>query len=350
MSHIETVLFYIIPLGVSFGLTLIFSWWIRSIARRLDIVDAPNQARKIHKQPTPLLGGVALFIVLTTLTIVFWQSGWLTSDRIVAGDIWGLLFASLLIVIGGVLDDKYSLPAWQQFLWPLAAVVLVVAFGMRVDFISNPLGGIVALGPIMGIVVAFVWLLGMTYTTKVLDGLDGLVTGIGAIGALIIFIVSLSWNEPYSAVSVLSLTLAGTALGFLVFNFHPASIFLGESGSLLVGFWLGMLSIIAGSKIATTLLIMGIPILDVAWVIVRRVFIERKSVSEGDRKHLHFRLLDLGWSQRRVVIFLYALTLLFGSVALWQDTTGKIVGLVVLVLVMFILGISVVKKSSHRSV
>jgi len=347
MTTFESFFFYIIPVGISFGLTLILTWYVRGLATQLQIVDVPNSPRKIHKKPIPLWGGLALFIVMIVMVVTFWQASWLTSDRIVLNDILGFLIGSVIILVGGLLDDKFNLKPWQSFLWPLLAVVVVLFSGLRVEYITNPTGGVINLWPVFGIVVTAVWLLGMTYTTKVLDGLDGLVSGIGAIGALVIFIVSLSWNEPYSAVSVLALTMVGICLGFLVFNYHPASIFLGEAGSLLIGFWLGMLSIIAGSKIATTLLIMGIPILDVAWVIIRRTIFEHQSLAQADRKHLHFRLLDLGWSQQRVVMFLYFLTILFGSVALWQHTVGKLIALGILVIVMIIIGFMLVQKNAY---
>jgi len=348
---IEGLLFYLIPLFSSFALALIFTWWVKNLALKLSIVDEPNLPRKIHDHPIPLWGGLAIFLTLIPLMIVFWRSGWLAGDRISDANFFALVLASFLILLGGLADDKFNLKPGWQFIWPLAAVVVVMLSGIRVDYVTNPSGGVLWLKdwhPILPLLVAFVWLLGMTYTTKLLDGMDGLVGGIGAIGSVIIFIVSLSWNEPYSAVSVLALLLVGTCLGFLFFNFHPASIFLGESGSLLIGFWLGMLAIIAGSKIATGLLIMGIPILDVVWVIVRRLFFEKKSLAQADRKHLHHRLLALGWTQTRVAVFLYLLTLLFGSVALWQRTVGKIITFIILVAVMVSLGIVLVKNDKKN--
>lgn len=343
----DKVIFYSVPLLSGFGLVLILTWLVRRWARELNIVDRPDSLRKIHDRPIPLGGGLALFLTLIPLLVVFWKSGWLTSDRITALQIIGLLVASIVILVGGLLDDKYNLNPRQQLVAPLVAVIIVVWAGLRVEYITNPTGGVIWLADWQSWLppaIAFVWLLGMMYTTKLLDGLDGLVSGIGAIGAIIIFIVSLSWNEPYSAVSVMALLLAGTTLGFLFYNFHPASIFLGEAGSLLIGFWLGVLAIIAGSKIATALLIMGIPILDVVWVILRRAFIDRRSIAQGDRKHLHHRLLNLGWGQRRVVIFLYLLTVLFGSVAVWQKTIGKIISLFVLLIVMIIIGAVLVRN------
>ena len=183
-----------------------------------------------------------------------------------------------------------------------------------------------------------------------LDGLDGLVSGIGAIGAIILFIVSLFWDVPQSGTSILALILAGSCLGFLIYNWHPARIFLGESGSVFIGFMLGILAIISGAKIATALLIMGIPLLDVAWIVLRRIFVEHKSPFQGDRKHLHFRLLDVGFSQRQAVLFLYALTLIFGLSSLFLQSQYKIVALGILILVMLILAIALVMVYKKKKV
>lgn len=192
----------------------------------------------------------------------------------------------------------------------------------------------------------------MMYTTKFLDGLDGLVSGIGAIGAIILFIVSLFWDVPQSGTSILALILAGSCLGFLRYNWHPAKIFLGESGSVFIGFMLAVLAIISGAKIATALLIMGIPMLDVAWVILRRIFKEHKSPFAGDAKHLHFRLLQVGFSHRRAVLFLYLLVIIFGTSSLFLQSQYKIVALGILLVMMIILASSLVltyKKKKSMS-
>jgi len=171
--------------------------------------------------------------------------------------------------------------------------------------------------------------------------LDGLVSGICAIGSVIIFAVSLQWDSALSATSVLALIFAGACAGFLVFNSHPAKIFLGEGGSTFCGLMLGILAIISGSKIATALLIMGIPILDIIWVVARRL-IQGKSVASADLKHLHYRLMDVGLSHRQTVIFLYLITTLFGAISIFSTSLGKVIALLVLLLVMVILGFSLV--------
>ncbi len=188
------------------------------------------------------------------------------------------------------------------------------------------------------------WLLGMAYTTKFLDGLDGLVSGIGVVASFVVFGISLLPEVNQSHTAILSLALAGACFGFLIWNWHPAKIFLGEGGSLLIGFMLGVLSIISGGKIATALLVMGIPIFDVLWVIGRRLFIEKKSIFQADRKHLHFRLLDAGFTVRQSVgIFLF-LSALFGGLAIILRGKDKLLLLLGTILAMIILVGFVVRK------
>jgi len=188
----------------------------------------------------------------------------------------------------------------------------------------------------------------MIYTTKLLDGLDGLVSGITIIGSIVLFFLSLTPGVIQPETALLCIILAGASLGFLFFNFHPAKIFLGETGSTFTGFMLGTLAIISGGKIATALLIMGIPILDVLWVIGRRLWQRQSPFRSADRKHLHFRLLDIGFSHRGAVLFLYVVSAMFGSVALSVQGKYKLVVLVVLVIFMLVLGAVVVLKARKK--
>jgi len=178
------------------------------------------------------------------------------------------------------------------------------------------------------------------YTTKLLDGLDGLVSGLGAIGAFIIFLFTITTKYYQPDIGLAALILAGACLGFLVFNWHPAKIFLGEGGSLLVGFLLGVLAIISGGKIAIALLVMGLPILDVAWTIVRRLADGKNPFRFADRLHLHHRLYDLGLGQRRTVLIYYLISTVFGLSALFLQSQGKMLALAVLLMIMLGLVIS----------
>lgn len=359
---------YGVAFGLSFLLTAVLTTAVRRLAIRYQIVDRPDRApeRKIHQGQTPLLGGAAVFggFIIATLIVAF-SSGQLIGDGMPWKYIAGIASGGLLIIIGGILDDRHSLPAAKQFIWPLLAAVTVIAAGVGIEFITNPWGGVINLHQFtvavltIGEVVfeitlwadlfALVWMLGMMYTTKFLDGLDGLVSGITAVGCVFIFIVSVLPDVQQPGTAMLAALLAGSAVGFLLFNWHPAKIFLGEGGSIWLGFMLGILSIIAGSKIATALLIMGIPILDVVWVIGRRLIVERHSPFVGDKKHLHFRLLDAGFSHRKSVIFLLFLGSVFGLAGLFVTGADKALTLGILLLVMVLLagGLVFVYRLKH---
>ncbi|MFA6321939.1 MAG: MraY family glycosyltransferase [Candidatus Buchananbacteria bacterium] len=297
-----------------------------------------------------LLGGLAIYLAFTSCLLIFLALGYIIDVKISGLQVLGIVTAVSILIIGGILDDIYNLKPAQQIIFPLLAVSITVLFGVKIQFVTNPFGGYLNFPLYTGVIFAFFWLLGMIYTTKFLDGLDGLVSGVTSIGSIIIFIVSLSWDVANSGTSYLALILAGSCLGFLIFNWHPAKIFLGEGGSVFCGYMLGVLSIISGSKIATALLIMGIPILDVAWVIIRRL-IQGKSPIGADRKHLHFRLLDIGLSHRQAVLFLYSATAAFGLTSLFLHSRGKLIALFLLLLFMVVLAAGLFyiyqKKQTH---
>lgn len=346
---------HLIAILSSFLLTLLLVPAIRKIALKLKAEDQPeNTDRKIHKKPTPLLGGLAIFISVFLILFLFRVFNLADFSRVPDNFLWGIIIGAILIMIGGFLDDKYNLKPWQQIIWPILAVIVVLIAGIRVGYITNPIGGpdnaIIYLSPTIGIIITFLWLMGMMYTTKFLDGLDGLVSGITVIAALVIFLLSLDWDVNMSATGILALILAGSAFGFLLFNWHPAKIFLGEGGSIYLGFMLGILSIISGSKITTTLLVVGLPALDVLWVIIQRLINRQSPFSHADNKHLHFQLLKLGFSHRGSVLFLYLLSLIFGAVAIFASSFGKLVGLIFLIVVMVILAIVIYINSKKYGI
>lgn len=352
---------------LSTGLSLILTPLVRALALRWRLVDVPGSApdRKIHEQPTPLGGGAAAMIAFfLTLGIVRWFQPSLLAG-IPAVSFLGLALASIIVLIGGTLDDRFRLSPGQQLLFPVGAALVVLSAGVSIEYITNPFGGLLRLDQtrlalfsvagqplvltLWASLFSFVWILGMSYTTKFLDGLDGLVAGVTVIGGVITFLVSLRPEVQQPTTALLSIILAGALLGFLPMNFHPARMFLGEAGSLWTGFMLGVLAIIAGGKIATALLLMGIPILDVAWVILRRLRERRSPFRSADRKHLHFRLLDLGFSHRGAVLFLYALTALFGVSTLFVHGRQKVFVLGLLVFVMIALGTLLVVRARRNA-
>jgi len=346
---------YLFSFLCAFFFSFIFAFFIRKFSLRYNIVDDPAKrpASKIHDRPVALLGGVAIFLSFNL--IVLFSLKYLLGGYLLPKYLWGIFLGGLILMIGGFLDDKFNLRPKYQIIFPALASLTIIASGIGIEYITNPLGGIFYLQQIninlfnlndlpykvtlLADLFTFLWLMGMMYTTKILDGLDGLVSGITAIGSFIVFFLSLSVEVDQPETAMLAIILAGAAIGFLILNFNPAKIYLGEGGSLFTGFMLGVLAIISGGKIATALLIMGIPILDLAWVIIRRLFKDKKSpFKSADRKHLHFRLLDIGFSHRQAVLFLYFLITIFGTASLLLRGHQKLMALGVLFMVMIILG------------
>lgn len=338
---------------VYFIASLVFALALTPLVRRFafltGIVDVPAHPRKIHKSPMPLLGGLSVFIVFVTMVCLYLAFSEINFYSIPLKFFVAILLGSAVLMIGGILDDKYDLPSAYKVLFPSIASLIIVLSGIGVGIkqLSNPFGSPISLDFLLlgflpaSAAFAFLWTLGMTFTTKLLDGLDGLASGVGLIGCVTMFLLSLTpkVNQPITA--TISIILAGALLGYLWYSFNPAKIFLGEGGSLLIGFVLGTLSILSGAKIATALLVMGIPILDVAWVIVRRLWY-RTSPFSPDRKHLHFRLLDIGLSHKQAVLVLYALSAVFGLTAVFLQSMGKLIALIILFLVMIALAVSLV--------
>ena len=250
-------------------------------------------------------------------------------------------------MIGGFLDDKYNLKPIQQFIFPCLAIISVIAGGVQIEKITNPLGGYFYLGSASAILI-ILWLLGMMYTTKLLDGLDGLVAGLTAIGSLTIFLFTLTSKYYQPDIGLAALVLAAASIGFLFFNWHPARVFLGEGGSLFLGYALGVLAIISGGKIAIALLVMGIPILDVVWTILRRLLAGQNPFSFADRKHLHFRLLNLGLTVKKSVLLFYAISIIFGLSALFLQSIGKVLALIALASIMLLIVISFAYLDRNR--
>lgn len=347
---------YILFFAVAFLLSLLASFGVAKFATKQGIVDIPDEGRHLHKKPTPMLGGLAVYFsfFVTTLALGL-LGGYFIDGNIPLPLLFGVWGGGAILMVGGFLDDKYRLTAKYSIISPILACLLIVAVGVKAVSVHNPLtGNVIILDDVIiygfkflsGLVV-FAWTMTLTYTTKLLDGMDGLVTGICSIAALIIFGLSLTPEVMQPQTAMLAASFAGSLLGFLVLNFHPAKIFLGESGSTFAGFMLAVLAIVSGGKIATTLLVMGIPFLDMLWVIYRRLRAGR-SMFSGDREHLHYRLKELGWSEPRTVLFLYFLTAVFGLSGLFLQSRGKLIAFVVLAVMMLTIISSLVLRFKRQ--
>ena len=338
------IFFFLGTLSVSLAVTIV----IRKLATNWKILDYPDKDRKQHETATPLLGGVAVFIAFS-LALYYGK------DIILSGNLeshhWvGVFVGGLIIMIGGVLDDKYKLPPRLQVIFPLLAALAVIMGGVGIEKITNPAGDFLYLTKwqlpvffwagktyyfnLMADTFTLLWLLGMSYTTKLLDGVDGLVASITSVASLVIFLFTTTTRWQQDDIAFASLMLLAACLGFLILNWHPAKIFLGEGGSLFLGFMLGVLSIISGGKIAIALLIMGIPVLDVVWTIIRRSLQGKNPFRFADRQHLHFRLLDAGLGPQLTVLAFCLFSFIFGLSALFLQSKGKIYSLIILFILM----------------
>jgi UDP-GlcNAc:undecaprenyl-phosphate GlcNAc-1-phosphate transferase len=272
----------------------------------------------------------------------------LTTGRVIGAITWpmliGVIAGGAILIVGGALDDIKNLPPRLQILFPLAATLDVIFCGVGVSKLSSPFGGIIYLAaPLSGLVI-FPYIMGTTYATKFFDGLDGLVTGLAAIGALLIMILALTTRYFQPDVALIAAITLGAFAGFLPWNFHPAKIYLGEGGALFAGYILGVLSIISGAKIAVVLMALGVAVVDAAWVILRRALWERRSPVSADRKHLHHRLLDAGWSQRNTVLFIWFVSAAFGAATLLLQSAGKLVAFILLAFVTLTVGVAAILK------
>ena len=304
------------------------------LGHRFGLVDRPGGRRR-HAGAIPRLGGVPLFGGFALAVFAVALYGTLTAGYSLADAtrLRGLLIGGVGAFVFGLLDDWFDLPAWAQFAFQFVLSTVALATLLWLERFTLPFFGLVALsdyawGPWVYVPLTIFWVMGMMNTVNWLDGLDGLAGGVGAIVCIVLAIHM--HRVPQPSVALLPLALLGALLGFLPYNVAPARVFLGSAGAYFLGYALAGLGLIAGGRVATVLLVMGLPIVDVAWQIVDRLR-RRRPPTEGDRGHLHFRLLDLGLSQRAIVLAYWAFCALFGLLALAiSSRLYKLVALLVL--------------------
>ena len=361
---------YIAPLVIAAIMTCGLTYSVKAVAERLGAFDEPGN-RKIHPKAVPRLGGIAIVVAFLITTIGYVFAGHrLEFDHmkflIFDAKLVGVLFGALILLIVGIIDDVKGLRPWCKLFWHVVAGAIVVIFGLSISYIRLPAGLHIELSnwvipfKLFGYGFNFVvwadlltvfWIVLMINTLNFLDGLDGLAGGVSVIAAISIFFLSLSLGQP--AAALLSLIFAGSVLGFLPWNFNPAKIFMGDSGSMFCGYLLAVLAVISGGKVATAFLVLGLPVLDVVWVALRRIFSGR-SPFQADKFHLHHRLIDAGLTQRQAVLMLYLISAIFGGVAIFSQTAGKIQAIIWLMLVMGALAIILIilewRKRKRESV
>ncbi|MCD6436333.1 MAG: undecaprenyl/decaprenyl-phosphate alpha-N-acetylglucosaminyl 1-phosphate transferase [Clostridiales bacterium] len=298
-------IFAFIVAGIS---SAILTPLVIALAYKIGAVDVPEDDRRVHTEPIPRIGGLAIFFAVLISISIFSD---LSSQKM-----FGLIFGSFLIVAGGMVDDVKGLSAKAKLFIQIIAASILYYYGFRIEFFTNVsnINTIVNLG-FLSYPITILWVVGITNTINLIDGLDGLAVGISTIAAITLAYVSFSFGR--SETLLLSIIVVGANLGFLPYNFNPAKIFMGDTGALFLGFVLSVISIEGVIKSATVIAIfipiltLGLPIFDTTFAIMRR-FANKKPLMEADKGHLHHRLLSLGMNQKKVVLILYLISILLG--------------------------------------
>ncbi|TSC93001.1 MAG: Glycosyl transferase, family 4 [Candidatus Berkelbacteria bacterium Licking1014_7] len=329
------------------------TWKIKKVSLVFGWLDKPSQ-RKIHTKPVVRLGGVAVWLAFWLIvgTIYFLDRSSITfvAEKYLGIDknLLGVFLGSLLLLGAGIWDDIKGLKPGTKLIFHFLAGIIIVAFGIKIHWFANPLGGLnIELGNWTYLFVPL-WIVLIINVVNWLDGIDGLAVGISGIASVILGFLSLAPFVNQFSTANLAFILAGVCVGFLVLNFNPAKIFLGDSGSMFLGFMLAIFAIISGGKLATAALVLGLPILDAFWVISRRLM-SKKAPWQADKLHLHHRFLAIGFSQRQTVLVMYAIAAIFGMIALSTRTGGKVQAALWLVALMVALGAGLVLVKSQKS-
>ena len=301
---------------------------VKSLAFRIGAVDVPKDNRRMHKHPIPRMGGLAIFLGFFFSVLIFMK---LTTQ------LRGLLLGAVIIVVLGIFDDIYALGAKFKFLVQIVAALIAVNAGNIITVISNP--NIFSSNPywelgVLAIPFSVIWIAAITNAVNLIDGLDGLACGVSTIMSMTLLVIALVVSEP--EVAILMAALAGGCMGFLPYNLNPAQIFMGDTGSTFLGFVLAVVSInglfksAAIISFAVPFLLLGLPIFDTCFAILRRVS-HGQSPMAPDRGHIHHRLIDMGLNQKQAVAVLYIISAILGLSAVVLTTNGVEKAMILLV-------------------
>lgn len=305
----------ILPIFVAIFISWITTPLVRKLAFKVGAIDIPKDDRRVHKEPMPLIGGIAIYISVLISTLVFLP---------INPTLLSILIGGSVILISGIIDDMKGLGPKLKILFQLIAGLILIFGDIKVDFITNPFSlndTLISLGW-FSIPITLFWIIGITNTLNLIDGLDGLSAGVAMISSFSLMIVAGKFGfAQYSNVIILSAIVGGACLGFLPFNFNPARIFMGDTGALFLGFMLatitieGVMKSVATIAIIVPIIILGVPIFDTTFAIFRRL-LSGQSVMSADKGHLHHRLLNKGFSQKQTVLILYGISAIFGIFAI----------------------------------
>lgn len=304
---------------------------VRVLAFKVNAIDVPKDNRRMHKEPIPRMGGVAIFIAFAVATLIF-------AD--IDLKIIGLLTGALLVVVLGALDDIYRLPAMVKLAFQILISFVPILCGTKIEFI-NLFGKYIHFG-IWSIPVTVIWIVAITNAINLIDGLDGLACGVSTISSFSLLVISLLQPEISTSVTIMLAVLAGSCLGFLPYNHNPAKIFMGDSGALFLGYTLSVISVQGLFKMDavvafwTPFLILGLPIADTLFAIIRRI-IHKQPPFAPDRGHFHHKLIDIGFSQKQAVVILYSISAILGVSAI-MFSVGRVWGALAIIVIAAIIG------------
>jgi len=348
-----TALLYAGSAVLAFVLAALFAPVVGGLAARLGMMDIPG-GRRLHPRPIPRPGGLAIALAFGFTILVFWAidryagGPFLIPEEVRSSRFTLVALAAVLGMTVGFIDDAFELRARWQFIGNMLVAFVVILAGIHIDHIDDPLGsGIIDLAFPIAVAFTFFWIVGMNVALNFIDGLDGLAAGIAAIAAATLGAIALlpQVQEPF--VAWMAFSLAGATLGFLIYNFHPARLFMGTSGVVFVGTMLAVLSIFGSAKVAAALLVLGVPIIDTFYVILRRL-VSGQPPFAPDRGHFHHRLLDVGLSHAQAVLLIYALTFGFGALALLTSGRTQVIAFVGAV-VLFGIAVVVLAQRSPKA-
>ena len=319
---------------------------VRSLAVRVGAVDVPKDGRRMHDHPIPRMGGLAIFFGFILSVLIFLP---------LTPQLQGMLLGGVVIVILGIFDDIFALPAMPKFLVQIGAALIAVLFGNTIEVLSNP--NIFSSDPfwVLGwleIPISVLWIVGITNAVNLIDGLDGLACGVSTISSMTLMVIALLVAEP--DVAILTAALAGGCIGFLPYNLNPAKIFMGDTGSTFLGFILAVVSIqglfkfYAIISFAVPFLMLGLPIFDTCFAIIRRLA-KGQSPMAPDRGHIHHRLIDMGFSQKQAVATLYVISAILGLSAVVLTTIGVLRAMLFLLALCLAGGVAAKIFLSHNA-
>lgn len=327
---------YVFGLLTSLLVACIATPFVKKLAVKIGAVDAPDQ-RKVHTRIMPRMGGLAIYLGYLAAFFLFVP---LTKEMI------GIFIGGTIIMLVGMLDDKWQISPKTKLLGQLlGTAVVVIPFGLKVGVVNLPFEGSIDFSSgwmvFLAIPITMIWIIGVTNAVNLIDGLDGLSAGVSAIAIATMAVMALIKEVPDPVVASYCFVLLGAVIGFLFFNFHPARIFMGDTGSLFLGFNLAALSIM-GFKEALfvsfiiPIVVLGVPLWDTFFAIVRRI-VNKKPISSPDKGHLHHCLLKMGLSHRTTVLVIYGISILFGTTAIVLTKAALWISLIIMALLLFVI-------------